>query len=147
MKRHPHRIRRLGQPGLSLLEVILSLTILAVSLVALSQLVAVGTRSAANARDLTRAQLLCESKLAELSMSSVALTSQQQVQFETDPDWYYSVVVEPVGIDGLLAITVTVEQQVPTGRQPASYSLTRWMSDPAVQWPETFDELLQEDEK
>lgn len=132
--------------GLSLLEVILALTILALALGALGELIGLGTRSAVSARDLTRAQLLCESKLAELTTSTVAITSQQQVPVETDPDWQYSIDVQSLDAGGLLAVTVTVEKIVPAGRRPATYSLTRWMPDPSIEWPATFDELTLETE-
>ena len=130
-----------GRRGLSLLEVILAMTILAIALAALGELVALGTRSAASARDLTRAQLLCESKMAELTTSVYPITSAQLVEFETDPEWAYSLDVQPGVTGGLLSVTVTVEQLVTPGRRPASYSLTRWMPDPEIEWPETFEEL------
>lgn len=127
--------------GLSLLEVILAMTILAIALAALGELVALGTRSAASARDLTRAQLLCESKMAELTTTVYPITSAQLVEFETDPEWAYSLDVQPGVTGGLLSVTVTVEQLVGPGRRPTSYSLTRWMPDPEIEWPETFEEL------
>jgi prepilin-type N-terminal cleavage/methylation domain-containing protein len=125
--------------GLSLLEVILSLAILAIGLAILGELVGIGTRTAASARDLTRAQLHCESKMAELTTGVVTVTNQNQVELETDPEWLYSVDVQPLGTTGLVSVMVTVEQQVETGRQPATFSLTRWIPDPDVQWPTTFE--------
>jgi type II secretion system protein I len=131
------RLRR----GLSLLEVILALTILALALAALGELVALGTRSGALARDVTRAQLLCESKMAELTTTAYPISSEQLVEFEYDPEWVYSVDVQPIDTGTLLSVTVTVEQLVNSGRRPATYSLTRWIPDPEIEWPETFEEL------
>jgi type II secretion system protein I len=127
--------------GLSLLEVILALTILALALAALGELVALGTRSGASARDVTRAQLLCESKMAELTTTSYPISSEQLVEFEYDPEWAYSVDVQPIDTGTLLSVTVTVEQIANSGRRPTSYSLTRWIPDPEIEWPETFEEL------
>lgn len=146
MTREIHWRRPARRHGLSLLEVILALTILALALGALGELIGLGTRSAVSARDLTRAQLLCESKFAELTTSTYAITSEQQVPIETDPDWQYSIDVQPLDAGGLLAVTVTVEKIVQVGRRPVSYSLTRWMPDPSIEWPATFDELMLETE-
>ena len=52
--------------GFSLMEVILSIAILASATVLLGELTRFGMRNAAIARDLTQAQLLCESKLNEI---------------------------------------------------------------------------------
>ena len=52
--------------GFSLLEVILALAILIGILAVLSELVGLGVRNARVARAMTQAQLLCESKLAEI---------------------------------------------------------------------------------
>ena len=136
-----------GRRGLSLLEVILALTILALALAAVGELVALGTRSAASARDVTRAQLLCESKMAELTATAYPITSEQSVLFETDPEWAYSIDAQPGNTGGLLSVTVTVEHVLISSRQPASYSLTRWIPDPSIKWPETFEELYGIDEE
>jgi Tfp pilus assembly protein PilV len=128
---------------LSLLEVMLALTILAVALTALGELIAIGTRSAATARDTTRAQFLCQSKIAELTTTYLPITPQQQVDFETDPDWVYSIDVQQLDTGGLLAVTVTVQQRVDSARRPVTCSLTQWIPDPQVEWPETFEELYE----
>ena len=143
MNRPILRARRPSRRGLSLLEVILALTILALALTVLGDLVSLGTRSAASARDLTRAQLLCESKLAELTSGVVAIAPLQQVELEMDPDWLYTVDVQPVASSGLVALTITVEQHVESRRHAAMYSLTRWIPDPDIEWPETFEELYE----
>ena len=56
MRPAPHR-------GLSLLEVILAIAILGGALVTIGQLIRIGARSAAEARDLTMAQLYAESEM------------------------------------------------------------------------------------
>src|SRR5687767_7391349 len=66
----PQRSRSSRRPAsraaFSLLEVILALTILVGAIVVLGELVRLGTMTAAGARDLTQAQLLCESKMSEI---------------------------------------------------------------------------------
>ncbi|MCH7726838.1 MAG: type II secretion system protein, partial [Planctomycetes bacterium] len=56
-----------ARQGLTLLEIILSIAILSVSLAAIGELLRIGSRSAKDARDLSRAQIHCQSKLAELT--------------------------------------------------------------------------------
>jgi general secretion pathway protein I len=53
--------------GFSLLEVILALAILTGAVAVLGEIVRLGIRNAQVARDTTQAQLLCESKLAEIT--------------------------------------------------------------------------------
>ena len=61
-----HRRNNLRRRGLSLLEVVLALAILSGAFVALTQLVSTGLRAAANARDLTRAQIMAETVVSEI---------------------------------------------------------------------------------
>ena len=66
---HARRARRRG--GFSLLEVILALAILVAALAVLGELVRSGVRNAQMARDLSRAQVLCESKLGEVFAGAI----------------------------------------------------------------------------
>jgi Tfp pilus assembly protein PilV len=119
--------------GLSLLEVILSIAILGFSMVALSGLVRVGTRAAAEARDLTKAQILCEGKMSELAAGVILPEPADQVPFELDPGWLYSVSIGVIDQQGLLMAQVIVEKEVEAGEQPISFTLTRWMIDPVLE--------------
>ena len=56
-------MRRSRRRGLSLLEVILAIAILGGALATIGQLIRVGARNAAEARDLTMAQLYAESEM------------------------------------------------------------------------------------
>ena len=60
----PHRQRA---RGLSLIEVVLAMAIMAAAMVMLSQLVTLGLRAAGEARDVTRGQLLAESIMSEIA--------------------------------------------------------------------------------
>lgn len=102
--------------GFTLLEVILALAILAGAMAALGQLMSVGTRSAAHARDMSMAQILCESKMAELTAGIEPLEPVQGAAFEQTRDWRYSVVVGSTEEEGLFAVQVIVEQNVEIGR-------------------------------
>jgi hypothetical protein len=123
------------------MEVVLALAILVGAMVVIGELARAGMRHAQMARDLTCAELICESKMAEVLSGSTTPTSIGSTPADTDAtgepspqneQWRYSIDVEdaPAQTQGLLAVTVTVTQD-PHGReQPPEVSLTRWMVDP-----------------
>jgi type II secretion system protein I len=119
----------------SLFEVILALAILAGAVAVLSQLTRSGLENARLARDLTLAQLYCESKMAEIAAGLAPAESQQGVPFEDADgpatlDWTYTVEVNPAVQTGLLEVRVTVSQDPAVQSQPVEYTLVRWMPDP-----------------
>ena len=126
--------------GLTLLEVILALAILAGALAVLGELAGRSMRNAEVARATSEAQLLCETKLAEIA---AALTPPEptpdtpwqgasELEIETSDEWRYSVEVESTDLDGLLAVRVTVTQDRPPEKKPVSVSLVRWIPDPGL---------------
>lgn len=129
-------VQRNRRDGITLLEVILAIAILGSSMAMISELVRVGSVSAARARDYTNAQLICESKLNELIAGAIpiAAATQQQVEDVGLVDlWYFSVVVNPLDTEGLVAVQVLVEKGVEQGQRPMTFSLMRWMVDPALE--------------
>lgn len=116
--------------GFSLLELILALAILVGAVAVLGELVRIGTRNAAMARDLTRAQLLCESTLAEVA-ASVIVPQSGQVPLE-DAEWLMSLELSPLDVQGLLAARVTVTQDATVHSYPVQFTLVRWITDPAI---------------
>ncbi len=120
--------------GFSLLEVILAIAILAGAIAVLGEVARLGMRNASRARDLAQAQLLCESKLAEILAGIEPAESVEGVSFETglSPEWLYSIETAVVDPAGLLEVRVTVEQDLPPEKQPVRCALVRWMVDPAV---------------
>ena len=122
--------------GFSLLEVILALSILVGAIAVLGELVRLGTMNAASARDITQAQLLCETKLAEVMAGLTFPEIVQSVPCETDPTYLYSIDVQPLDMPGLMILTVTVTQDVPINHRPAEFTLVRWIQDPALVLPD-----------
>ena len=119
--------------GFSLLEVILALAILAGALAVLGEITRQSLRNADYARDVTRAELLCESKLAEILTGASTTDPVQNAVLETDEDnrnWLYSVSTEAVDDLGLLAVTVSVTYDSSSGTPPPAAAITRWMIDP-----------------
>jgi type II secretion system protein I len=121
----------------SLLEVILAIAILTTAVAMLGECLRTAMRSAQSARNTTKAELFCESKLAELvagilPAESVADAQIEEVFDDSDVGWLYSIDVLPLDELGLLEATVTVRQDLPDNLHPARVSLTRWIVDPSV---------------
>jgi type II secretion system protein I len=132
--------------GFTLLEVILALALLAGAMVVLGQLMSIGTRSAAHARHVSTAQILCESKMAELAAGIVPLEPVQGAAFEHTREWRYSVVVSSTEEERLFAVRVIVEQNVERQKQPFSFALDRWVIDPGLELLEDGTEAGQSDD-
>ncbi len=129
--------------GLTLLEVILALAILAGAVAVLSQLSWSGLENARLAGDTIAAQLMAESLMAELIAGIHPLESMhdQPVEFltfdwqqppaaESDPGrWLATIDVSPAPMDGMLRVAVTVRDGLSSGRAAES-SLVRWRIDP-----------------
>lgn len=116
--------------GFTLLEVILALAILVGALAVLGELADQGLTNARTAASLAEAQLLCESKLAEVTAGLVPLSAVTAAPIETDPNWTYSIVVDQTLDQGLVVVRVTVAENLPPAQQPAEFTLSRWMIDP-----------------
>ena len=79
--------------GMSLMEVILAMTVLSITLGMIYSVASRGSRYGMKARQETKAQLLCESKLAEISagitpaakLSSIKATVRPRLVVQTSP--------------------------------------------------------------
>lgn len=119
--------------GLSLLEVLLALAILGGTLAIIGELIRVGGRNAEQARDVTTAQIHCESLMAQVSSGLLPAQTTVDVPINdpNSPDeWLYSIVTQPVDQNGLLAVQVTVTQNPQLYVRPVSFAALRWMIDP-----------------
>jgi type II secretion system protein I len=117
---------------MSLLEVILAVAILGICIAVIGEAIRIGTRQAEETREMTTAQLLCESKLEELACGATPLDAAANVAFETNPEWTYTIEPGSVDSDNLVQVRVTVQQVESNRLLPLSFSLTRWMLDPSV---------------
>ena len=121
--------------AISLLEVILSLAILGMAMASLGELARIGLRNARVACDKSQAALLCESRMAEILAAGTLPDTVQSEQLDnpsdpTGPAWLCSVAVESTDQDALVAVRVTVIQDLPLEKRPVEFSLVRWMVDP-----------------
>ena len=121
--------------GYSLLEVILALAILTGAVVVLGEVARHTVHNVTVDRVLTRAEMLCESKLAEIVSGMTSAVPAQDTLIDDgqelgDPGWQCVVEVDPVDSQGLIAVRVTVRQDLPEENHPLEFSLLRWMTSP-----------------
>ena len=122
--------------GFTLLEMILSLAILAGAMAAIGELVRMGGARSGQAVELTRAELLAESMMAEIAAgartSDPVFMAPYEEEFGADgePMWLYSIETENTEQQGMLSIRVTVARNDESGGGGTQYSLVRWMVDP-----------------
>jgi len=114
----------------TLLEVILALAILAGSVVLTGELMRNGMLNAQAARDLTRGELVCESVMSQVVTGALSPSAVSDVQFDDDPRWLYSIVVDSGQLQGLLIVTVTVHRDAAAGQLVTPCKMVRWMIDP-----------------
>jgi prepilin-type N-terminal cleavage/methylation domain-containing protein len=125
--------------GFTLLEVILSLAILAGSLAALGEVMRLADQNAAMSRDETHAHIMASSIMDELISGYRTLTQVNQAVFDPnmDPAWLFSIAVEDTSYVELVAVRVLVEQQLDAQLQPARFELVRWLANPNFVPPDT----------
>lgn len=140
--------------GFSLLEIVLALAILAGSMAVLGEAVRLSMENARVARDLTDAQLYCESKMAELhagflstdGVSDMPIEPMADSMLESDSEsvganWLYSVQSQLID-DGLLLVSVSVYQDPNTVKKPVSFTMTRMVLDTSTMTTGTTEETL-----
>jgi type II secretion system protein I len=139
--------------GFSLLEVSLALAILAGAIAVLGEASRLSLRNAALARDLAHAQLLCESKLAEIVSGITPAEPVDRMPFDEtttdsiDPDeapWVYTIETNETDETGLISVRVTVTRDLPEERRPVQFSLVRWLPDPNATTSSPSDQSAQQ---
>jgi type II secretion system protein I len=117
--------------GLTLLEVLVALAVFLMSMVGLGTLITMSSDRAIDVRQKGWAIQRCQSKMAEVLVGAVPLESQQDIPFDEDPDWRWSLEVEDSGVIGLMRVTVRVSRQR-ADRSAAETSLTQLVLDPSL---------------
>lgn len=133
--KRPSHVRTSGR-GFTLLEVLLALAIIGFALAMVGELVRLGARCAAESEQLSRAHLLAESLLSEITAGVTTPASVNQVSSPTDPDFLYSVTIDRPDQQGLIAVTVVVESLEFDPNRRLTYRLTGWIVDPGLELPE-----------
>ncbi len=128
--------------GFTLLEIILSLAILAGSLAALGEVMRLADQNASMTGDETQAQILAASIMDELVAGSRQLTAVSQAPLDTTDEvpWLYSVEIENTQYEQMVSVRVRVEQQLEARLQPAHFELMRWLPNPDYVPPQATDD-------
>ena len=118
----------------TLFEVIIALAILLGAMTVLGELVRGGLISARRTRDLSRATLICEAKVAQVVAGIQAPDPISGIAVEDDysGEWVYSIEVSQTTSPELLAVRVTVERTPSADRSPVACSLVRWIKLPSA---------------
>ncbi len=131
------RLQRAGtercpqREGITLLEIVLALGLMAIAMTLLAQLVFIGNRAARDARDLSKAQLYCESVMSEVVVGIRTPDSVSLSPLDADLDWLYSIDVGTTSSETLSAVRVTVQQNTESAR-PTTFTMTQWISSAAA---------------
>lgn len=134
-KHSPSALMRSRQrSGLSLLEVVLALAILAVSAALLSQIARQASDNGRIAHRLATAQILCESKMSEVLAGAISLQANSWTEI-TDPvpsgQWYYRVETLPAQRKDMVGVRLSVSDDPETTvGNPEVFFIVRWMIDP-----------------
>jgi type II secretion system protein I len=120
--------------GLSLLEVILTLAILAMSVALLSQVTRQAADNGLMAQRLATAQMLCESKMSEVLAGAIPLTSGTWTEITDMPQrgtWYYQMQTTTTERPNMVGVRLSVtDQPESTTGNPELFHIVRWMIDP-----------------
>ena len=131
-----NRRSKFRRSGLSLLEVVLALSILAVSAALLTQITKQATDNGRMAQRLSTAQMLCESKMSEVLAGAIPLTSSSWTQI-TDSGrrsaWYYQIQTSTAERPNMIGVRLSVtDQPDATNGNPELFFIVRWMIDPSL---------------
>jgi len=129
--RHLFLGNAVGRHGFSLLEVLVALAIFLFGLIAIGQLITLGSDRALEVQFQTQAVQLCQAKMAEVVAGAVPLSSQADAKFDEDPDWSWSLEAEQDSSSSLLwNVKVTVTHPRPDGSKMEA-SLSQMVLDPS----------------
>jgi uncharacterized membrane protein YgcG len=116
------------QPPAPLLEIVLSLAILAGSLAALGEVMRLADRNAQMVRDESQAQILASSVMDELLSGSRLVASTRHSLITTPICRGFSTALDQAYVELMLARRI--EQNLPAQQQPARFELVRWVPNP-----------------
>ncbi|HMP59380.1 MAG TPA: prepilin-type N-terminal cleavage/methylation domain-containing protein [Gemmatales bacterium] len=135
--------------GMSLIEVLAGLAIFLFSIVVITQMVEQGSRAGLRAQQLTKAAMLAEARLSELSAGVVPMESSgpESIPLGNDQGWQLTVTCNPENwaeavlpgesLIGLWGVEVLVRWVNPYGGVELEYVLSRVMLDPRLKQPDT----------
>jgi prepilin-type N-terminal cleavage/methylation domain-containing protein len=117
--------------GLSLVEVLASLAIFLLSLVALSQLIEMGADRARDSSYLNLATAIAQSNMDKVLAGILPVTGQGETASDEDPDFNFAIDATGEGPVGLYLVTVTVSRNRPDGTRFET-KLSQYVLDPTL---------------
>jgi len=120
--------------GISLLEVVLALAILAMSGAILAQVASNATDNGLMAHRLATAQILAESKMAEVVTGAITIQGSSGWLPITDPvpngTWYYSIQTVNAVRPNMIGIRLSITDADGQANNKELFYIVRWMIDP-----------------
>ena len=139
--------------GFTLLEILLTMTILLLGLTAVFQTTKLALQRITAAQELTEAQNACQAVLNELLAQSSPIQPEARKTVEHLPNWKIQVDIYPASQPGLYVLHLSALQFSPVGDTfiGVKYQLLRWVPAERVQFPASddtfggnvFDDLFQ----
>ena len=92
--------------------------------------------------------MLCQTKLNELLAGLQPIEEVEERVVEDNPDWNYSIEINPAGSLPLVAVRVTVTQRLAEGQtslvrgKAKTFSLVRWLPDGGQWSPRDSEEAM-----
>ncbi len=132
-------LRWVQPKGLSLLEVVLALAILAIATAYLAQSMELATYNALRAERLTQAELVAESVMNQVIAGVIPSQPGSWTNYVNSTgqtEWMYQLQSVATEVEGMIGLEVAVQKVDPaTGLNPARYDLVanRWMIDPSLE--------------
>lgn len=122
------------RPGLSLLEVVVALAILLFSVVAIGQLISIGSDRALDVQIQAQGSMLCQRKLAEVMVGAEPLATAGYASFpdgEDLSDWQWKLDANPGTANGIWNVQVAVKYEGANNRT-IEIQMGQMILDPAI---------------
>lgn len=130
------KAKRRCRKGISLLEVVLSLAILAMSAGILAQISWTATDNGLIAHRLATAQILAESKMAEIVTGAIPLQGAVGWTPITDivpsGNWYYQVQTVTAVRPDMVGVRLSITDEAGMTENREMFFIVRWMIDPSL---------------
>ena len=117
---------------MTLLEVLTALTIFLLAMVVFGDMILANAKAANAIQRQNLATRLCQSKLHEVAVGLVPLSSADDTPFDDEPDYTWSLDAESGSFDGLWNVTVTVKRNQTDNGEPIQVTLTQMILDPST---------------
>lgn len=127
---------RSHRAGLSLLEVVLALSILAMSAGILASVTMTAVNNGMMGHRLATAQIMAESKMAEVLTGAISVQAGIDWTQITDPvpegTWYYKLETTTTGNQDMIGIRLAITDEIGLEENKELFYIARWMIDPSL---------------